>query len=766
MAAPIDPEVQRSLDRLSRTMRSQRQGIAKSLGNLQEELTALVELSPNKKSDDLMAMRNSLNSAKREESAEMSFTQAQKFKIELQHANDEVSRRSAQARSLELQLKAKRGGEAELAAVEDELDRRTRAHESALEAHRKAEQELASRLAAAEATAQRLERQQQPASDDEMVVRLRGELNAANESLEAERASVSELASRLAELERKEGERKQMLKEYASMEEEVGELRADKRSLLQEQSSLEDQLAKEVGRSSELRSKLAAERAERKRLEEEAIRRRADQMIESATPAPPPSKARQHQQHPPPQPQEPVVSPAAARLGLLQPSRSASAGLLVAPPQPLPVPDGREPRQLGNMRPPEDDDDENDELSDDEDARAAARGRAQRLEEQEMAEAEEAFQASAGMRGGGSSTPQQQTPQQTPRTASRTPPQLPSAAACSSGRAAELQLVGSLAPGSTIRLMVGGAGGRGVGPGAHVEWWRVHGGVHGGNGQRVHGETAESYACSSEDVGCVLRAVCDGQEAYASGVVAPHRPMLALLQHKLEQEGKHSFKVRESGGAGRTLSLNLLHKKIEVVDEPAEEGGGASGVGGGGSRFMAKRGAKGGEGGKPRVLQSEAWSSGVVMRFVPGSDEEIHLQLASRNKPRKRPALLALNVSSRQQRDLVLLAVASFLQPDWLVKAQAGHPADLSFLTQPYDESIAPEPEAAPASGTASSTSLSAAAVRRMEDSGRDDETVSNAGSHAGSEGSTSSRLSRGAKRASAVMRAFSFGMRRKGKEA
>ena len=119
MAAPIDPEVQRSLDRLSRTMRSQRQGIAKSLGNLQEELTALVELSPNKKSDDLMAMRNSLNSAKREESAEMSFTQAQKFKIELQHANDEVSRRSAQARSLELQLKAKRGGEAELGADGD-----------------------------------------------------------------------------------------------------------------------------------------------------------------------------------------------------------------------------------------------------------------------------------------------------------------------------------------------------------------------------------------------------------------------------------------------------------------------------------------------------------------------------------------------------------------------------------------------------------------------------------------------------------------------
>jgi hypothetical protein len=41
---------------------------------------------------------------------------------------------------------------------------------------------------------------------------------------------------------------------------------------------------------------------------------------------------------------------------------------------------------------------------------------------------------------------------------------------------------------------------------------------------------------------------------------------------------------------------------------------------------------------------------------------------------------LQLQVSTRQQRDLLLLATAAFYRPEWLVRAQSGTPSTVSFL--------------------------------------------------------------------------------------
>ena len=116
--------------------------MADSLSTLHDEMRAFHKSA---ESDELTRLRTNLAAAKRDEASSESASEVQRLTLELALANDEVTRRGAQVRSLQLQLKSADQGEAQLRAVEDELEQRTIAHEAALASHRSAELQLAHR---------------------------------------------------------------------------------------------------------------------------------------------------------------------------------------------------------------------------------------------------------------------------------------------------------------------------------------------------------------------------------------------------------------------------------------------------------------------------------------------------------------------------------------------------------------------------------------------------------------------------------------------
>ena len=99
-----DPVVMRSMDRLSATVNRQRTSLAASLNLLEDELKTFVDKPP---SNELQALQAALAAAKKHESTKSSSAEAQRMRVELGLANDEVTRLASQVRSLELRLKSR-----------------------------------------------------------------------------------------------------------------------------------------------------------------------------------------------------------------------------------------------------------------------------------------------------------------------------------------------------------------------------------------------------------------------------------------------------------------------------------------------------------------------------------------------------------------------------------------------------------------------------------------------------------------------------------
>ena len=236
----------------------------------------------------------------------------------------------------------------------------------------------------------------------------------------------------------------------------------------------------------------------------------------------------------------------------------------------------------------------------------------------------------------------------------------------------ELRLVGSLAPGGTARLQIfGGSAGRAgkslTRDADGVEWFRVR---QSGSKQRIANVTGGEYLCTSEDVGCSLEVQYAGRTASSGSLVAPYKQMLTLLQSKM-QDDKFECAVEEAGmQQGRELTLVLTRKKCELLTVP--------------NFTAATSGRSSKKDTKPQVVLSEAWSNGVAMRLLNEHDTDFTLTLGLTLKPKKRPPMRTLRVQTPQQRDLVLLAVASFSKPEWLQsQLQGAAPRDISFLITP-----------------------------------------------------------------------------------
>jgi len=152
------------------------------------------------------------------------------------------------------------------------------------------------------------------------------------------------------------------------------------------------------------------------------------------------------------------------------------------------------------------------------------------------------------------------------------------------------------------------------------------------------------YKCSAEDVGCQLRAECDGQSARSSSLVTPYKPALQLLHEKLEMK-QHSFKVRQASDVEnlRPLVVEMLPDKIKLRDA------------------------------KPKTWHKESYSAGVFVVFKPGSETDFDLTLGT-PRSRRKPITLSLATATRQQRDMLLLALCAFSRHGWLDAALAGSP--------------------------------------------------------------------------------------------
>ena len=148
-----DDDVERAVRRLSATVRSQRKQMTDSLGELEREVNALTDMSPNRAaaSGELAALKFELVQAKQREATAIEASpsggaQVQRLKLELNLANEEVQKRGAQIRSMELKLRGQDEQSKRLIALEEQLERQRRAHEKQLATHRQAEQDLAARL--------------------------------------------------------------------------------------------------------------------------------------------------------------------------------------------------------------------------------------------------------------------------------------------------------------------------------------------------------------------------------------------------------------------------------------------------------------------------------------------------------------------------------------------------------------------------------------------------------------------------------------------
>ena len=614
-----DPVVMRSMDRLSATVNRQRTSLAASLNLLEDELKTFVDKPP---SNELQALQAALAAAKKHESTKSSSAEAQRMRVELGLANDEVTRLASQVRSLELRLKSRDDSEVELAAAESELERRARAHEVALEGHRRTERKLAQSLADAE---KKLGRAQESGDDAR------------------ERSRAAELASQVAMLERQAATQKRLT---SSLEEEVDELRAEKKGWLAESVRMEEAAAVEISRGSDLRAKLAEERNARRRLETEL--KEAQQRLGADGAGTPRPKMK-------PRANAPAMAAAAAMAAEVDDDDDDTLRALPqrAPPQP---------------------------------SKTVASALALAARPSEDVEGDPAEE--------------------------------------------ELRIIGTLAPGMRVNLvLVAGDerhAGRAIDRGANVQWFRVKRSPESSNtlaavvGERVTGKhaTGGSYLCSSEDVGYALRAEWTNRSVMSASPVVPQHQTITLL---LKAEKDEMFEHAVEDATGRELTLSLSKRKIELLDPDA--------VIAAASTANTKRN----KATKSVIVQSQSWSKGVAMTFIDG-EVEFTLQLAS--KAKKRPPPIKLSTSTRPQRDLVMLAMASFYKPSWLLKVQTGMPPDLSFLTLP------PSGEASSSAGPG------------------EDGLSEKSGSEASSAATDSSKTKRGSIKS--LGRALSFGLGRK----
>ena len=658
-----DPRIMKSIDRLSATVQRQRSSLAASLTELEDDLKNFVAPGARKDKDDLLSLQATLARAKRDEAVHDASTETQQLRLELNLANQEVARMAAQVKAVELMLKARQSVETELEAAESELERRARVHEAALRSHRKAERELATSLAEAKDALAALRAVPPPSPNrltpQGMSAEARVQLEELEESLAREKARADEQSERVGTLEKQAEAQRGLL---ARLEDEVDELRVEKRAWLAESSRMEEAAGLEISRSGELRTKLAQERAERKRLEVE-LKSVSASLKASAS-------------------QGPAEMP----------------GSLVSMAAMAARADGTE-----------DDDDD-----DDDDVRNA--GGSVRTQIDLSDAAADAALAEVDNDDDDDSD-----------------------SGRDSGMQLELRLVGSLAPGGTARILLfGGEHGRGgasIADDANVSWFRIRAddtrGTSPPEQRLLVAEVGGTYLCSAEDVGYRLLAAFAGREAVSKDIVTPHRPMLTLLQTKLEQEGRFEC-VAADAANGQQLNVVLTKKKIELITVPAATAASSS------RRSRSEP--------KPIVLQSEAWTKGISIRFY--ADDEglaLLLQLGHGLKGSKRPPALTLTVSSRQQRDLVLLAIAAFYRPSWLASAVAGTPPEVSFLALPSEAVLA---------SSASGASLAPAPAAAMPEVS---ETPSDASSHSTTSSAKGKRTGIGA-----VGRVLSFGRKKK----
>lgn len=121
--------VQESISRLSSICRLHRKEMAENFGSLQADVNQAINVAAS-----INDLRTSLAAAKKaddEQSAEKENTSdVHRMRLELALANDEVTRRGAQIRSLELRLKAVDCNDHLLAAAEAELQQHVKTHEA------------------------------------------------------------------------------------------------------------------------------------------------------------------------------------------------------------------------------------------------------------------------------------------------------------------------------------------------------------------------------------------------------------------------------------------------------------------------------------------------------------------------------------------------------------------------------------------------------------------------------------------------------------
>ena len=708
-----DDDVERAVRRLSATVRSQRKQMTDSLGELEREVNALTDMSPNRAaaSGELAALKFELVQAKQREATAIEASpsggaQVQRLKLELNLANEEVQKRGAQIRSMELKLRGQDEQSKRLIALEEQLERQRRAHEQQLATHRQAEQDLAARLEEAQADARRAARAattaasaatppaaQRPDLSEEFEEMERTVARSASrDSLGGSEGGSSSAASahevrrlrdelarekeRYAALEARDGERRRRVLE---LEGELEELQEEKAAWLAESARLEEQVAAEIARSGELRTKYAAERSTRKQLEIEASKAAAARLPPTPTAAATAAAIVAPVAKPPPptlqQPRAPAEATVVARPAAAQepPVVPAPAAVVARPQAPAQAPPGARrppPETTGSMRPTDDDDDDDDDYGDgDDDVRAPP---------------------SMGVPSGGSAA----------------------AAEDGDGDATlSLRIVGTLEPGSVLRLIEGRAADpserRDVRDASTTEWFRMpRGGASSAADPASEAPVwrGATYQCSAEDVGYVICASVGGRMASAPKPIAPNRMALTHIQGKLEQ-GRHEFRATDAA-SGALLLVVLTRAKIEVVPSPTEAA--TAGEAAGGARKKAK--AK-----EAKPLLSAAWGGGgVALRFALGTDDELTVHAGVHARKAKHHTSVAVKLGNSQQRDLLLLAACAHANPAWLQQALAGQPTEVGALTQHSGSFASAEPPGAAAFAPAAAAAAPPAALQRF----------------------------------------------------
>ena len=223
-----------------------------------------------------------------------------------------------------------------------------------------------------------------------------------------------------------------------------------------------------------------------------------------------------------------------------------------------------------------------------------------------------------------------------------------------------LRIVGTLEPGSVLRLIEGRAADpserRDVRDASTTEWFRMpRGGASSAADPASEAPVwrGATYQCSAEDVGYVICASVGGRMASAPKPIAPNRMALTHIQGKLEQ-GRHEFRATDAA-SGALLLVVLTRAKIEVVPSPTEAA--TAGEAAGGARKKAK--AK-----EAKPLLSAAWGGGgVALRFALGTDDELTVHAGVHARKAKHHTSVAVKLGNSQQRDLLLLAACAHANP-------------------------------------------------------------------------------------------------------